>query len=142
MESRGNPGPASLRHHDAVIGKLRSAGFSVELTVRAYSLLDSYIYGFALTKASLPSVPSSEGTQAALAKLESLSPNEYPNLVEYMTEHVAHPDYDYRDEFEAGLEIVLEGLERARRHSRHQLGSRPETTSQPDARPTSLSVLE
>jgi AcrR family transcriptional regulator len=142
MESRGNPGPASLRHHDAVIGKLRSAGFSVEMTARAYSLLDSYIQGFALTKASLPSVSSSEGAQAALAKLESLSPNEYPNLVEFMTEHVAHPDYDYRDEFEAGLEIVLEGIERARRHSGHRLGSSPETRSQPDARPPSISVLE
>ena len=29
MESRTSPGPATLRHHDAVIGSLRDAGFSV-----------------------------------------------------------------------------------------------------------------
>ena len=54
MESRKNPGPATLRHHDAVIGTLRGAGFSVEMTAHAYALLDSYIYGFALQEASLP----------------------------------------------------------------------------------------
>ena len=54
MESRTNPGAASLRHHDAVLGSLRSAGFSLEMAAHAYSVLDSYIYGFALTKMSLP----------------------------------------------------------------------------------------
>jgi len=37
-----------------VLGCLRQAGFSVALTAHAYSLLDSYIYGFALQEASLP----------------------------------------------------------------------------------------
>jgi AcrR family transcriptional regulator len=41
MESRRNPGPASLRHHDAVIGSLLGAGFSMDLVAHAYSLLDS-----------------------------------------------------------------------------------------------------
>ena len=57
MESRANPGPATLRHHDAMIGTLRAAGFSVEMTAHAYALLDSYIYGFALQEASLPFNP-------------------------------------------------------------------------------------
>ena len=136
MESRRNPGPANLRHHDAVVGKLRSAGFSVAMAAQAYSLLDSYIYGFALTKLALPlgsSVKAADGAHAALA---TLSPNEYPNLVELIGEHVGQPGYDHGDEFEFGLETILEGIERARRHSRHQLGSNPETTSQPHARPT------
>lgn len=133
MESRRNPGPANLRHHDAVIGKLRSAGFSVAMAAHAYSLLDSYGYGFALTKLALP---LNSSVEVARAMLEPLSPNEYPNLVEFIAEHVAQPGYDHGDEFEYGLEIVLDGIERARRHSRHQLGSSPETTSQPDARPT------
>jgi len=142
MESRRNPGPPNLRHHDAVIGKLRSAGFSVEMAAHAYSLLDAYIYGFALTKLTLPFDSLDNVAEIAHAMLEPLSPNEYPNLVEFITEHVAQPGYDHGDEFEYGLGIVLEGIERARRHSRHQLGSRPETTSQPDARPPSISVLE
>jgi AcrR family transcriptional regulator len=54
MESRRNPGPANLRHHDAVIGSLRASGFDMALVAHAYSVLDSYIYGFALTKMNLP----------------------------------------------------------------------------------------
>src|SRR6202011_5321720 len=54
MESRRSPGPATLRHHDAVLGCLREAGFSLEQTAHAYAALDSYIYGFALQDRGLP----------------------------------------------------------------------------------------
>jgi AcrR family transcriptional regulator len=53
-ESRMKPGPANLRHHDAVVGCLREAGFSIEMAIHAYSALDSYIYGFALQERTLP----------------------------------------------------------------------------------------
>src|SRR4029079_12440569 len=66
MESRRSPGPANLRHHDAVIGKLRAAGFDIPMAAHAYALLDSYIYGFALTKMSLPF--ETDGEVAAVAK--------------------------------------------------------------------------
>jgi hypothetical protein len=56
--------------------------------------------------------------------------------VEFVTEHAAQPDDDHGGEFAYGLEIILEGIERGRRDSRPQLGSSPEMTSQPDARPT------
>src|SRR5687767_7912135 len=54
MESRTEPGPANLRHHDAVIGCLRAAGFDMAMVATAYSLMDAYIYGFAMTKMNLP----------------------------------------------------------------------------------------
>ena len=54
MESRLTPGPNSLRLHDAVLGCLRKAGFSIEATIQAYSVQDAYIYGFALQERSLP----------------------------------------------------------------------------------------
>ncbi len=54
LESRPDPGPANLRHHDTVLATLRAAGFSPELTAHAYALIDSYVYGFALQEASLP----------------------------------------------------------------------------------------
>ncbi|WP_338089907.1 TetR/AcrR family transcriptional regulator [Nonomuraea basaltis] len=54
LETRATPGPATLRHHDATVGTLRRAGFSVEMTTHAYALLDSYVYGFALQEAALP----------------------------------------------------------------------------------------
>lgn len=60
MESRSTPGPATLRHHDAVLGILRNAGFSIEMAAHAFSVLDSYIYGFALQETNLPFDTSEE----------------------------------------------------------------------------------
>jgi len=114
MESRRTPGPANLRHHDAVIGRLRSAGFDVAMAAHAYSLLDSYIYGFALTKLNLPFESSEEVGAVAETMLQPFPANEYPNLVEFLAEHVMRPGYDYGDEFEYGLELILDGLETAR----------------------------
>jgi AcrR family transcriptional regulator len=111
MESRRNPGPANLRHHDAVLGKLRAAGFSVEMAAHAYSLLDSYIYGFALTKMNLPFDAADDVTDMATDMLTPFPVNEYPNLVEFLAEHVRKPGYDYGDEFGYGLELILDGLE-------------------------------
>jgi AcrR family transcriptional regulator len=110
MESRTNPGPATLRHHDAVIGALRAAGFPVAMTAHAYSLLDSYIYGFALQEASLPfKGPESVG-EIAEPMLHQFPPGEYPHFVEMATEHVLQPGYDFGDEFEFGLTIILDAL--------------------------------
>jgi AcrR family transcriptional regulator len=114
MESRRRPGPANLRHHDAVIGKLRAAGFDIAMAAHAYSLLDSYIYGFAMTKMNLPFDTSAEVTEVAQDILEPLPANEYPNLVEFITEHALKPSYNYGDEFEYGLDLILDGLERDR----------------------------
>jgi AcrR family transcriptional regulator len=112
MESRRNPGPANLRHHDAVLGRLRAAGFDVRQTAHAYSLLDSYIYGFALTKANLPFDTLEPAGDVAGAMLAPFPANEYPNLVEFLEEHVLQPVYDYEDEFEFGLDVLLGALER------------------------------
>ena len=78
----------------------------------AYSLLDSYIYGFALTKMNLPFNASEEVGEVAQSMLEPFPLNEYPNLVEILTEHVMKPGYDYGDEFEYGLDVILDALER------------------------------
>jgi AcrR family transcriptional regulator len=114
MESRRTPGPANLRHHDAVIGRLRAAGFDVGQAAHAYSLLDSYIYGFALTKMNLPFGTSEAVGEVAESMLQPYPATEYPNLVEFLSEHVMKPGYDYGDEFEYGLDVILDGLEQAR----------------------------
>ena len=117
MESRRRPGPANLRHHDAVIGRLRAAGFSVEMAAHAYSVMDAYIYGFALTKLNLPFETGDEVTEMAESMLAPFPVNEYPNLVEFITEHAMKPGYDFGDEFVYGLDLILDGLERARAES-------------------------
>ncbi|SDK94032.1 transcriptional regulator, TetR family [Arthrobacter sp. ov407] len=114
MESRRRPGPANLRHHDAVIGKLRSAGFDLEAVAHAYSVLDGYIYGFALTRMTLPFDTTEEMTAMAQDMFEPFPVNDYPNLAEFVADHVMKPGYDYREEFEYGLDLILNGLEAAR----------------------------
>ena len=87
MESRTHPGPANLRHHDAVIGSLRAGGFGIELAAHAYSVLDGYIYGFALTKVNLPFQSGDQVADVAEAMLEPFDPAAYPHLVEFITGH-------------------------------------------------------
>ncbi len=113
MESRTSPGPATLRHHDAVIGALRRGGFSVALTAHAFAALDSYIYGFALQEASLPFESGEETGELAQAILDQAEPDEYPHLTELAVEHVMQPGYDFGDEFGFGLDLLLDGLESA-----------------------------
>jgi hypothetical protein len=113
MESRTTPGAATLTHHDAVIGTLRDAGFSIELTAHAYSVLDSYIYGFAAQAPSLASDTPPDTAELAQAIMARFRPGEYPHLAELALEHVLQPGYSYADEFEYGLDLILDGLEQA-----------------------------
>ena len=113
MESRRSPGPATLRHHDAVLGCLRQAGFPVDLTAHAYSLLDSYIYGFALQEASLPFDTPEKTTQVAQEIFGQFAAGTYPHLTELTIQHVLRPGYHYGGEFEIGLDLILDALERA-----------------------------
>jgi AcrR family transcriptional regulator len=115
MESRTSPGPATLRHHDAVLGCLRDAGFPVELAAHAFSLLDSYIYGFALQERSLPFSTPEETAAVAEAMLAPFPADAYPYLAELTTQHVLQPGYDRGNEFEFGLDLILDGLERTSR---------------------------
>jgi AcrR family transcriptional regulator len=114
MEARGHPGPANLRHHDAVIGSLRAAGFDMAMVAHAYAALDAYIYGFALTKMTLPFDAATDMAEMAEAMLAPFPVDEYPNLVAFITDHAMKPGYDFADEFEYGLDVVLDGLGRAR----------------------------
>jgi AcrR family transcriptional regulator len=114
MSTRTSPGPATLRHHDAVIGTLRAAGFSVALTAHAFSALDSYIYGFALQEATLPLGDTEEETaEVAQMMMAQVPADEYPHLTEFTLEHILQPGYDYGDEFGFGLDLILDGLEKA-----------------------------
>jgi AcrR family transcriptional regulator len=114
MESRANPGPATLRHHDAVIGSLRQAGFSIALAAHAFSVIDSYVYGFALQTLNLPFDTSEELEDLAEAMLRQMPADQYPNLTEMIVDHALQPGYSYANEFEYGLDLILDGLERAR----------------------------
>jgi AcrR family transcriptional regulator len=112
LQSRTNPGRATLRHHDAVIGALRAAGFSLEMVAHAYALMDSYVFGFALSEAALPINGPETVTEVADQMMHLFDPAEYPHLVEFSVGHVLEPGYDFGAEFEFGLDLVLDGLMR------------------------------
>ena len=117
MESRVQPGPATLRHHDSVLRNLREAGFSVELAAHAYSVLDSYIYGFTLNELTLPFDTSEGAAEVAGNIFREFLRGEYPYLAEMATEHAMKPGYNYGDEFEFGLDLILAGLDAAIKRS-------------------------
>lgn len=110
LQSRINPGPATLRHHNAIIGALRGAGFSVEMTAHAYALIDSYVYGFALSEAALPINGPETVAEVAESMNQQVSADEYPHLAEFVIEHVLKPGYDFGGEFDFGLDVILDAL--------------------------------
>jgi AcrR family transcriptional regulator len=116
MEGRTTHGRANLRLHDAVLGCLRAAGFSLEMTVHAYSVQDAYIYGFALQETDMSSETpddfAAEAKRQMTAYEEMLA--DFPNLVEVVGGHVAKAGYDYAKEFLFGLDLILEGLDQLR----------------------------
>lgn len=110
MDSR-TPGEDTLRHHNAFLGCFRNAGFSLKVTAHAYAAIDSFLYGFALQEATLPTVDEADQeTDMAGAALG----DSFPHLMEFATEHVMAPGYNFGDEFEVGLNLILDGLEQLR----------------------------
>jgi AcrR family transcriptional regulator len=113
MEGRTTHGPANLRLHDAVLGCLRAAGFSIEMTVHAYSVQDAYIYGFALQETDMASETPDDFAAEAQRQMREYEAvlAEYPHLVEVVGGHVAKSGYDYAAEFLFGLDLILDGLD-------------------------------
>jgi AcrR family transcriptional regulator len=116
MEGRTDHGPANLRLHDAVLGCLRAAGFSIEMSVHAYSVQDAYIYGFALQETDMSSETPDDFAAEAQRQMDAYADvlADYPHLVEVVGGYVAKSGYDYDTEFLFGLDLILDGLDRLR----------------------------
>lgn len=121
LDSRRAPGPATLRHHDAVLGILRRAGFSLPMTAHAVSLIDSYVSGYVLQEASLPFETAEDLQDVASDILAVLPADELPHLAEMIVDHAVQPGYDHTTEFDYGLDLILDALD-----TRRQTGSRSE----------------
>jgi AcrR family transcriptional regulator len=114
IESRRTPSRSLLRHHDRVLGCLLRAGFSPTLAGHAFSVIDAYVYGFVLTESNLPFTVD-EGAEAYVEELGALlSAEELPHLTAMLAETVVGQAYDFNDEFLAGLDLILDGLEQRR----------------------------
>jgi AcrR family transcriptional regulator len=114
MEGRMSPGPANIANHNAVMGCLREGGFEFRDAVHAYSVMDAYIYGFALQERGLP-FDTPEETAKVMRKQRDNVPSmdDYPYLVETAAE-LEKAGYDYDVEFLFGLDLILDGIERFR----------------------------
>lgn len=110
MDSRTSPGMATLRHHDAMIGCCRAAGFTIAGAAHALSLIDSYIYGFVLQEVSLPFRSDDDMDRMIDEIVEPEVLAAFPHLAELTAEHVLQPGYDYGAEFAFGIDLVLDGL--------------------------------
>lgn len=96
---------------------LRQGGLSLQMTAHAYAILDSFIYGFAFEEATLPA-SGGEGFGEIAGQIAASFPTDtYPHLAELTFEHVLKPDYDFGDSFDFGLDLIIDGLDRASRES-------------------------
>jgi AcrR family transcriptional regulator len=108
LESRSTPGPATLRHQEETIRILREAGFSIEMTAHASALLDSFVCGFALQEAARPFRVTATGPDPARRRDSApLDPETYPHLAKMAQEHLLRPGYEFGDEFELGLDLIM-----------------------------------
>ena len=113
MESRLSPGPANLRYHNAFMGCLREAGFPFRKAVHAYNTVQSYTYGFALQEKYLSFETAEESAELARTTVgDHLA--EYPHLAEVVTEFATSGGYQFTEEFQIALDLILDAIERLR----------------------------
>ena len=111
IDSRESSGPARLRYFDWVLGTLRRAGFTLEMAARAFSLLDSYIYGFGRQQLNMSGGGDLEPEEMGAAFLRAIPADEYPYLREMVVDHAMGSGYDESADFEFGLDLILDGLQ-------------------------------
>lgn len=114
MESRRAPGADILDHHEAMVATWFRTGFPLPVIAHGLAIVDAFVYGFALQEAALPfGDRGGDLTQASAQIMASFSPEQYPSLARFASDHVMQPGYDFGASFEAGLDYVLDGVERA-----------------------------
>ncbi len=115
MASRVNMTGTVMRYMESTMALLRQGGFSVDLTHHAIHVLGSRIFGFAQEL-----YPDSEALaeSPSIAMIEQMAA-EFPTLAE-LAGQVTHEGAtvgigcDSQLEFEFGLDIMLDGLDRMR----------------------------
>ena len=124
MELRARPGSANLAHHDAVLACLFGAGFTATTATRAYNLIDSFVYGFALQEKGLPFGSPEELAEVGADMLQQFPTGRYPFLERVAMELIAS-GFRYGDEFAYGLDLILDGIERDHGGRERPGGPRP-----------------
>jgi AcrR family transcriptional regulator len=114
LESRKEMPPGALRYYDGLLGLMLGGGFSADLAHHAMHALGSRALGFSQELFEDEDVPAE--TVSLMAQQMAA---EYPNLAEMLktVTHDADTTLGWCDdqfEFEFGLDLILDGLERLR----------------------------
>jgi Transcriptional regulator len=116
LETRSaNSSPTRLQYFEAVLACLRAAGFDVAQAMRAFSILDSYVYGAIFQEVTLP-MDDPDSLDEVGSDLLAQMGSAYPHLAE-ATMTAMQEGWSSADQFRFGLELVLDGLERQRDQS-------------------------
>jgi AcrR family transcriptional regulator len=110
-----------IRYMEWLLRRLREAGFSPALAYSAYHALDSHLFGYTLwqlghvnaTKTFTP--PGGESVEEFGIRILAQMRPRYPYLAEHGDQHTAPDAPDGKQEFEFGLDLILDGLRRQRR---------------------------
>ena len=114
MMRRARVSPDRMRWMEAVLRTFREAGFSADMTHHAYHAIDSHITGFTLWQVSMPFETKEELVDMAEGFLSQIPADVYPYVIEHAEQHLAPSSPDGKTEFEFGLDLILDGLERLR----------------------------
>jgi AcrR family transcriptional regulator len=115
LESRTSTPPALIRYYDMLLGLMRRAGFSIDLAHHAMHVLGSRALGFTQELFEDEGTDMSPEEQAVMLRQMAA----FPHVVELM-QVVSHDadstlgGCDDQFEFEFGLDLILDGLERLR----------------------------
>jgi AcrR family transcriptional regulator len=115
IESRTNMSTPMLGYFDSVVGLLREAGFSIDMTHHALHVLGSRVLGFTQELYDDSQEPDPEEMAIFLQQIAG----KYPHITEMAREisHDAETSLGWCDdqvEFEFALDLILDGLDRLR----------------------------
>ena len=103
--------PARIRYMEALLRRLREAGFSPNMTHHAYHALDSHIIGSTLWEAGYS---SNEDLEDVAKTFVAKTRREYPYVAEHAKQHFTRSKRKDVPEFEFGLDLILDGLDKVR----------------------------
>ncbi len=110
LDSRSQPGPATLTHHDAMLGVLFASGLTWAQVGTAVAMLDSFVYGFVIQELALPVGDPDDFGHLAEGLLAEIPAGEFVSLSAFAASQVLVPGYDFAAEFERGLDLLLAAI--------------------------------
>ncbi|WP_375173014.1 TetR/AcrR family transcriptional regulator [Pseudooceanicola sp.] len=109
FQQPGLPGPNMMTYLDATLGCLIAVGFTPAQADHARNTIDNHVYGFTLQRLTRPT-RTREIARLAKKELKEISKSAYPSLYR-RTEDLANATTPEVDDFDFGLDLILDGLD-------------------------------